>query len=106
MFTGHRMSARRYQLACLAACVLFACSSVLADKSVSCYDASASGTIARGCVQISFTMIAFAGTIGNATFPATTGTTVIETVGDGTALNAIPYTRTSAANTLIICEVR
>ena len=83
--------------------------SAFADQSVTVYKPNSNGTVARGCVQVTFIMTGvFSGTIGNATFGTTASTQTvipITAVGDGKTLGAIPYTL-AGAGTLIISEVR
>ena len=95
----------RWQLACLAACSLFAFSSVAAPLSVTVYKADSSQSpVKQGTKQITFLMISFQGTIGNATFTATTQNTQVLAAQDGDRLGDVPYTVTGG--TLIIFEVR
>lgn len=79
------------------------------DQAVSVYKPNSNGTVASGCVQVTFIMTGvFSGTIGNATFATTASTQTvipITAVGDGKTLSAIPYTL-AGAGTLIIAEVR
>lgn len=83
--------------------------SAFADQSVNVYKPNSNGTVARGCVQVTFIMTGvFSGTVGNATFATTASTQTvipITAVGDGKTLAAIPYTL-AGAGTLIIAEVR
>ncbi len=83
--------------------------SAFADQSVIVYKPNANGTVARGCVQVTFIMQGvFSGTIGNAAFStaASTQTVIpIAGVGEGKLLAAIPYTL-AGAGSLIIVEVR
>jgi hypothetical protein len=84
-------------------------SSAFADQNVIVYKPNSNGTVARGCVQVTFIMQGvFSGTIGNATFStaASTQTVIpITAVGDGKTLGAISYTL-AGAGSLIISEVR
>lgn len=83
--------------------------SAFADLAVNVYKPNSNGTVASGCVQVTFIMTGvFSGTVGNATFATTASTqTVIPfgPVSDGKTLAAIPYTL-AGAGTLIIAEVR
>lgn len=89
--------------------IAFSLATARADQSVTVYKPNSNGTVARGCVQVTFIMTGvFTGTIGNATFSTTASTQTvipIQAVGDGKTLAAIPYTL-AGAGTLIISEVR
>jgi hypothetical protein len=89
--------------------IAFTLPTARADLSVTVYKPNSNGTVARGCVQVTFIMTGvFSGTIGNATFSTTASTQTvipINAVGDGKTLAAIPYTL-AGAGTLIISEVR
>lgn len=89
--------------------LLFISYSAFADMAVNVYKPNSNGTVAAGCVQVTFIMTGvFTGTVGNATFSTTASTQTvipITAVGDGKTLAAIPYTL-AGAGTLIIAEVR
>lgn len=95
--------------ACVLLLIAFSLSTARADLSVTVYKPNSNGTVARGCVQVTFIMTGvFSGTIGNATFSTTASTQTvipIQAVGDGKTLAAIPYTL-AGAGSLIISEVR
>ena len=90
---------------CLVVLALFIRGSVIADKSVICYSAGASGTIPRGCASISFATDGFTGTLGNAT--VSSGISVIFSfipVWNRENLSALSYTKTGGS--MYVCEVR
>lgn len=94
----------RIQLACLAACSL--CLSAFAgDQVPNSYEGTtAQSPIKRGCTSIVLVLNAFTGTIGNATYVATTLTVPIQANGDNQMLGQLPYTVTGGH--LYIIEVR
>lgn len=104
------MTARLLKLACLAACSLFLfATSVLADLGVSVYTgATGTGkTTAQGDVYVSFTLIGFTGSVGNASFSNASVSIPIQSGyqgGVGQRLAAIPYSVTSGS--LVITEVK
>jgi|ERR1041385_4583615 hypothetical protein len=99
------MRARCIKLACLAACSLFSFSALAGDHAVTSYEGTSSQSpIKRGCSEVIFVMVAFQGTIGNATYVATSACVPIGQPGDNQTLNDISYTVTGGH--LYIIEVR
>ena len=95
----------RWQLACLAACFLFSCSAFADNLSVNVYNGTtAQSPVKQGAKQVTFFMISFVGTIGNATVSSTSQNVQILAAQNGDRLGDIPYTVTSG--TLIIFDVR
>ena len=99
------MRARFIQLACLVACSLFTLSAIAQPLSVNVYAGTTpQSPVKQGAKQVTFDMISYSGTIGNATFASTTQVVQILATQDGDRLNDIPYTVTGG--TLVIIDVR
>ena len=100
------MRARFIQLACLVACSLFTLSAIAQPLAVNVYTGTtAQSPVKQGAKQVTFDLIGFTGTIGNA---STTSNTIkgvqLLASQDGSRLNDISYTVTGG--TLIIVDVR
>jgi len=65
---------------------------------------TAQSPVTQGAKQVTFDLISFSGTIGNATFSSATQVIQILATHDGDRLNAISYTVTGG--TCIIIDVR
>ena len=99
------MRARFIQLACLVACSLFTLSAIAQPLAVNVYSGTTSQSpVKQGAKQVTFDLIGFSGTIGNATFSAATQVVQILATQDGDRLSDIPYTATGG--TLVIVDVR
>ena len=95
----------RWQLACLAACFLFTLSAFADPLTVNVYNATTSQSpVKQGAKEVTFFMVAFVGTIGNATVASTTQNVQILATQNGDRLGDIPYTVTSGS--LIVFDVR
>ena len=99
------MRARFIQLACLVACSLFTLSAFAQPLAVNVYTGTtAQSPVKQGAKQVTFDLIGFTGTIGNASFSGATQVVQILATQDGDRLNDIPYTATGG--TLVIVDVR